>query len=306
MLALAVALAAIATTAPVLAKPGDQAAPAVDNATRDRSRAAFRRGVAQLRAQDWSGARASFEEAWSLVQHPSILLNLGIARLRTDDPVLAEQDLVRFLSEDPDAAADEQASAREALAEARSRIGTLRVVVSPAIARVVVDGKPLAVRSLPAGESVAEGRLKAGEHSVVVEADGFQPDKRAAVVKPKSDTELRLTLAPEAPKPPPPSGPSTRTIVGWSLAGTAGVALVGSGILGLRAMSLADDYSDRSSSSFQRPDVKDEGVAFRTGADVALVVGVLAGAGAVVLLLTDLGSGRPSGAVARPPALLRW
>src|SRR4051812_20223201 len=85
---------------------------------RERSRVAFRKGVAQLRAQDWAAARESFETAWTLYPHPSILLNLAIARLHTDDPVRAEQDLVRFLSEDGGASADELASAREALAEA--------------------------------------------------------------------------------------------------------------------------------------------------------------------------------------------
>jgi Tfp pilus assembly protein PilF len=71
-----------------------------DADAREKSRVAFRRGVAQLRSQDWTAARASFEAAWALYPHPSILLNLGIARLRTDEPVRAEQDLVRFLSED--------------------------------------------------------------------------------------------------------------------------------------------------------------------------------------------------------------
>jgi hypothetical protein len=109
-------------------------------------------------------------------------------------------------------------------------------------------------------------------------------------------------------------GPSTRTIVGWSLAGTSGVALVAGGIMALRALSLASDYEDRSSASFQDKDVKDEGIAFRTGADIALVTALLAGAGAIVLLLTDIGE--PGGSdVARirtrvrapsQPALFRW
>src|SRR3954470_13089318 len=127
-----VVLAMTGAVVPAYARPDDPPAGSVDPKVRERSRAAFRRGVVQLRARDWAGGRASFEEAWSLVQHPSILLNLGIARLRTDDPVLAEQDLVRFLSEDSGAGAEELASAREALADARSKIGTLRVVTDRA------------------------------------------------------------------------------------------------------------------------------------------------------------------------------
>ena len=309
------------------AKPEEtKETPKVDPQTRDKSRAAFRRGVAQLRAQDWAAARASFEEAWSLVQHPSILLNLGIARLRTDDPVLAEQDLVRFLSEDSGAGNDELASARDALAEARSKIGTLHVIVDKAAARVTVDGKPLAVRSQTGEEGVADARLKAGAHRVAVEAEGFLPDERSVDVPAKSETETRFTLtAKEAPRPassePPPAAPPTesiptRTIVGWSLAGTSGVALVASGVMGLVAMSRSSAYEDRTDiESFQNPDVKSSGVAFRTGADVALVTAILAGAGAAILLLTDVGtapstrSGAPgtvsSGASSRARRIVR-
>jgi len=288
---------------------------AADPQAKEKSRAAFRRGVTQLRAQDWAAARASFEEAWSLVQHPSILLNLGIARLKTDDPVLAEADLVRFLSEDPGAAADETSSARDALAEARSKIGTLRVTTMPASARVMVDGKAASIRaSTEAG--TAEVRLKAGKHTVAVDADGFNPEERPVDVPAKGETEVKVTLTakpdtttkPKDPPVPPTGGPSTRTIVGWSLAGVGGVALLASGIMGLRAISLSGDYEDATNrASFQNQDVKDEGIAFRTGADVALVAALLAVAGAVVLLFTDIGA--PKGADLanhRSRALLRW
>lgn len=303
-----------ATTYAAEARAGDAANDAVgsvDAEARERSRAAFRRGVTELRAEDWAGARASFEEAWSLVQHPSILLNLGIARLRTDDPVLAEQDLVRFLSEDSGATSEELASAREALGEARSRIGTLRVIATPATARVVIDGRPASVRA-PAGAGlggVAEARLKAGEHTVVVEADGFGAERRSVEVLPKSETELEIALAGGGARPGRSDGMPARAIVGWSLAGVSGVALAASGIMALRAMSLSNDYADRASPSFQDRDVKDEGIAFRTGADVALVTALLAGAGAVILLVTDIGASSDGGVArlaAQRPALVRW
>ena len=314
------AVAALGFVTPARARPDDTTGPttdvaSVDPATRERSRAAFRRGVSQLRAQDWSGARASFEEAWSLVQHPSILLNLGIARLHTEDPVLAEQDLVRFLSEDPGAAPEELASAREALAEARSKIGTLRIVATPASVRVVVDGQPVPVRVGEAGRGgIAEARLKAGRHDVRVDADGFGTEERSVEVAARSETELSIALAASRRSRSGRGGTSsTRAIVGWSLAGTSGVAVVAGGIMALRAISLSRDYEDRSSPSFQDRDVRDEGVALRTGADVALVTALLAGAGAVVLLLTDIGEpagsdvARASGRrVPAQPALLRW
>lgn len=292
---LAVIAAIVVTSASASAQPKEGAA-AVDPQAKERSRAAFRRGVAQLRAQEWAAARASFEEAWSLVQHPSILLNLGIARLKTDDPVLAEADLVRFLSEDSGAASDEVASAREALAEARSKIGTLRVVTAPPTARVMIDGKAAGNR-----EGTAEARVKAGEHTLAIDADGFVAEERTVSVAAKDTTEVRVSLVAKAGAPAPPTeaptererGPATRTIVGWSLAGVGAGALLATTVMGLRAISLSSDYEDpNNTKSFQNKDVKDEGIAFRTGADVALVIAILAGASAAVLLLTDIGASK--------------
>jgi hypothetical protein len=297
----------------------------VTAADKDKSRVAFRKGVAQLRAQDWAGARASFEEAWSFFQHPSILLNLGIARLKTDDPVLAEQDLMRFLGEDSGAGAEELTSARDALVEARSKIGGLRVIVTPAAARLTLDGKPLPTKTPPGtSEAVAETKVKAGGHSLTTEADGFAPDQRSFDVAAKGEAEVKIALA-AAPKTAgaataakvdartdaPASPFTTRKIVGYSLAGVSGIALVTSGILGLQAISASSDYENPRSRSYQKEDVKSEGVGYRTGADVALIIALLAGTGAVLLLFTDVGSkyiGAPPSRAQKPPLepLLRW
>jgi hypothetical protein len=307
---LAVALAGAPDRAAAAA--GDPPSPAAEASPGDRekSRAAFRRGVAQLRAQDWAGARASFEEAWSLVQHPSILLNLGIARLRTDDPVLAEQDLVRFLTDDTGASQEELASARDALTEARTKIGTVRVIVMPQSAKVTVDGKAVATKpsALISEGSIAETRVKAGKHTVVVDAPGFSPDQHDVDVPGKGEAEHKVTLGSGGGEPQSSSrgateaGKSrTRRIVGWSLAGVAGVGLITSGVLALEAASLSSDYGNPSSKSFQSPSVKSEGIGYRTGADVALLLALLAGTGSVLLLFTDVAGSR----IARP-GVIHW
>lgn len=276
---------------------------------RERSRVMFRKGVAQLRAQDWVGARASFEGAWGLYPHPSILLNLGIARLRTDDPVRAEQDLVRFLSEDVGATPEELAGAREALAEARSKLGTLRIVASPASAHVSVDGKSVeTVRRADAGSSsvVAEVRAKPGRHLVSAQAEGHTAEKREVDVAAKGEAVVSLALSrSDAPsKQPIEEGPSPRAVVGWSLAGLAGAALITGGLTALRAKSLADGYSDPASARYQDPDARSEGITFRTTADVMLGVAILGAATAAILLFTDLGKGGSD--VARRDPVLRW
>lgn len=291
----------------------DEPSAKTDADAREKSRVAFRKGVAELRAQDWAAARASFEAAHALYPHPSILLNLGIARLRTDEPVLAEQDLVRFLSEDVGASADELAGAREALAEARTKIGTLRVVVSPPSSRVAVDGKAVETvrRADPGGgqgprgqDVVAEVRTKPGFHAVAVDAEGFTSERRDVQVHARGESQVTLSLGrADVAKAPVDAGPHPRAIVGWSLAGLAGASLITSGITALRAKTLSDEYGDPASAHFQEGGARSEGITFRTAADVALSVALLSGAAAVVLLLTDLGKG--SSDVARS-ATLRW
>lgn len=296
-----------AVLVPAEARAEDPAAGQPDS--REKSRVAFRKGVAQLRAQDWGGARASFESAWALYPHPSILLNLGVARLRTDDPVRAEQDLVRFLSEDLGGSPEELAGAREALAEARTKIGTIRVSVSPESSRVVVDGKAVeTVRPANVGTSgvLAEVRVTPGRHLIEVEADGFAPVRRELEVTAMGEAVATVALSPlerTSPRPSAEAGPSPRAIVGWSLAGLAGAALVTSGVTALRAMSLSDDYGDPTSSRFQDADVRSEGIAYRTSADVAFSIALLGGGVAAVLLLTNIGK-TPSDAAR--PVMLRW
>lgn len=290
--ALTLGIVLLGANAPAQAAP-DRATSAEDAELRDRSRGAFRKGVTELRAQDWSAARASFETAWSLFPHPSILLNLGLSRLRTGDPALAEQDLLRFLSEDPGATADELASAREALAEARALVGTLRIVVSPSSASILVDNRPVErLKPVDAGPLrdavVAETRCKAGEHVIDVRAEGYQPGRLSLFVPAKSETEgqVSLTRISSSAKRPDVPVSDGRSIAGWGLLGFAGVAAGVGAFSGVRAKSLADAYVDRNSSRFQDADTRSQGITLRTAADVAFGVALVSGVAAVVLLLT--------------------
>lgn len=275
---------------------------AVDLAARDRSRAAFVRGVEHAKKGRWSEARVSFTEAYALYPHASILLNLGIAELRAGDPVAAERDLVRFFSEDRDAPPDDLASAREALSEARAKIGSILVEARPAFARVFVDGKPVeVVRSSDADGASALVRVVPGRHVVRVEADGYPADERS--VEAQASSQIRVVVALESSPEERPS--EARAIVGWSLAGLATGALVTSGVTALRAASLSEDYRDPASARFRDPSTRDVGIGFRTAADVALAVGVASGVAAAVLLLTQPGSSKTARA-SDPLGLVRW
>src|SRR5437016_6240482 len=114
--------------------------PAADSEdAKEKSRAAFRRGVELAKKGDYAHARDAFQEAYRLFQHPSILLNLGIAHSKTAEYAAAEEDLVRFLGDDGGATNEELHNARTILADVRTHLGTLKLRVSPDAARASLD-----------------------------------------------------------------------------------------------------------------------------------------------------------------------
>ncbi len=251
---------------------------------REESRAQFRRGVELVRQENFKAAKEAFERAYELFPHPSILLNLGTARLKVGDYVQAERDLARFLSDDGGAPADEVEGARRALAETRTHLGTARVRIEPTGARVRIDGQDAAVAS----GRFTDVRLALGRHRLVASYEGHAPaDVSFEVTDPAAPVEVRRTLTPVRREIPLDGGEAGPSPLGLALAGT-GVAALGVGAYsGLRARSLASDYNEPGSGHYQDAATRREGVTFRTAADVAFLVGILSVGAGIYLLFVD-------------------
>jgi hypothetical protein len=281
---------------------------------RDDSRAAFVRGVTEAHLGHYTAARDDFLEAYKLFAHPSILLNLGIARLHTGEYVAAEQDLMRFLSDDGGASSDEIASGRAALADVRQHLGTIHMRIAPLGARATLDGAPVAL--VPA--AFAEVRAVIGPNRLRVEADGFAPTTQTIFVRHEQPAEVDLVLAPlggtKEPPPtpevrrvaPPPEAPPVaqpaepRDVLGWSLLGV-GAVTAGIGVFcGLRAISLASAYNSPSSTYYQNHSTRTMGITFRTTADVLFVTAIASGGMGVYLLATTPKRGPSAKAVVGP------
>jgi hypothetical protein len=262
--------------------PPPRAAAAQDDA-RERSRAAFRRGVAQAEGGDYVAARESFAEAYRLFPHPSILLNLAIARAKTGQWLEAEQDLVHFLADDGGAHPDELASARAELAQARRHLGTFRLKVAPDGAHATLDARAVA---LLAGGFV-DVRATRGSHDLHVEADGYVPIDRTIVVGSAHAPDVDISLTPaNVASAAAPAPLDLRRTAGWFLLG-AGVVAAGVGLYsGIEAVSQANAYNTPGSGSFQDPGTKQRGLTFRTAADVAFVGAVALGGVGVYFLLS--------------------
>ncbi len=254
---------------------------------REQSRAEFRRGVELAKSGDFGRAREAFEAAYGLYPHPSILLNLGIARLKTGDPVGAEQDLSRFLADDGGAPPEEVQSARAALADARARLGALRVKVTPTSARARIDERPVA---LTPGEATTV-RLAVGAHEIVLEADGHEPERATLEIEAGKTATIERSLGAKPGRPSSPDGGAEGSkILGLSIAGGALVFAGVGTFCGLRARSLADDYNTPGNTSFQSAETRSEGTTFRTLADVSFGVAIVGAAvGAYFYFFHDSG-----------------
>jgi hypothetical protein len=262
-----------------------------DDDARTRSREAFRRGVTDVQAGDYTGARDAFAEAYRLFPHPSILLNLGIVRVRTGEYRQAEEDLLHFLADYGDASASDLASARAALAEARTHLGTIRLRASPEGARARLDAR--AIGLMPG--SFVEVRATFGTHKLHVEADGYEPMDRDVKVDATKTPSMDVALTKLGAGP----ADTTRHLVGWGLVGAA-VALTGFGAFaGLRAKNLADEYDTPGNAHYQDPSTKSTGLTFRTLADVSFVIALATGIGGGYLLLVPSPGGGGNGAMAR-------
>jgi len=256
---------------------------------RERSRAAFRRGVGQAESGDYASARDSFLEAYTLFPHPSILLNLGIARAHTGQWLEAEQDLVHFLADDGGARAEELASARAELAQTRQHLGSFRIRVTPSGSRATLDAQPIAL--LPG--SFVDVRTTRGSHALRVNADGYEPYKKTVDVSGEKapDVDVSLRAVGEAPVVKPGEGQRT---AGWFLVAGAGVAAVVGVVAGFEAISLANEYNTPGDLNFQKSGTKASGITFRTSADIAFLGALaLGGAGAYLLLTAPNGQQGP-------------
>jgi hypothetical protein len=103
--------------------------------------------------------------------------------------------------------------------------GILKLTSKPAGARVTLGGKPL-------GQTPLERGLPAGDHSVTLELEDWQPETRSiTVTKGRIDTvEVELTPGPSAPK---------KTLA-YVLLGTGAALALGGGIL----IALDEDHPD--------------------------------------------------------------
>jgi hypothetical protein len=257
---------------------------------------------------------ARFKAAHSLAATPITSLELGrayamLSQLAEARDVLVSVEHMPVLASESPKAANARIEARAMVDQVRERMPTLRVVFTQEPSsppHVTIDGVPMVPDSLR-----NPYRVNPGSHAILAEtADGARASANVVLIEHEART-VALTLGPatgparvEHPDPTPEApGPSPWFYVGL---GTAGVGIITGTITGLFALSKAHKLEGECTGTTCPRSAEADLSSSRTMGTVSTIAFVVAGAGAVLAVVSWVT--RPSGAVptAIAPGAVRW
>lgn len=220
---------AITLSIPSSAAPAD--APSADRteveALTDKARQLYMEGLGALEKSQWADAHASFLAAWRIKPQYQIASNLGLSEVKLGKYRDAAEHLTYYMREAPAKKVQERLRAKVLLDEALAKVATVKLIVVPAGADVLVNGASIGRAPLldpifvEPGACVVEARL-----------EGHDTIKRPIAATAGSAQDLELHL--EKPKvtglpvAPSPDGPNSKILIAGGV--TAGVAL-GAGLV---------------------------------------------------------------------------
>ncbi|MEO0322025.1 MAG: PEGA domain-containing protein [Myxococcota bacterium] len=261
-----------------------------------RAREAYGRGVQLYEQELYAEAAAAFDEAYGYVPLPLVLRPLAEAHERAGDIDGAVLALEGFLSHDhPDLSEEARSELEAKLASLKSNPGFLDVYVDPEGAEIVIDG------DVNAEAAPTRVELPAGEHVVIVSAEGFLPAERMVRVPYGGYARVEVTMEPEPlpePEPvevaPPPLEPLPAddlveddvdrgaSPAVWALGAVSAAALATGSALGFLALTQESQFDGEA-----RESTADRGEGFALGADIAFGISFATAVTAVALYLAQ-------------------
>jgi tetratricopeptide (TPR) repeat protein len=263
------------------------------------------KGNAEYVQKHWDAARDCYLKAWDIKRHFTIAANLAEVEMRLGHYAEAAGYLKYVLANLPEEQQQERQSAEKQLLECRSHLTAVRVAVDVSNATVLVDGRD--VGQTPLHDELL---LEPGKHVISVtkpgypnlsrelSAEGNQVDVTLTLEKPASESKpVSPHVEPAAP-PHIDRASSSKAYRTGSYIGF-GVAAVGVGVGSyflLRARSAASDSDSEyrsclpncSTGEKQRISSLDDQAAHqRTAGGISFVVGGVALATGITLLLTE-------------------
>jgi hypothetical protein len=265
----------------------------------------FQQGLAAMERGELARACELLGESQRLDPGGGTLLNLGLCHERAGHVATAwarYHDALGLARRD--ARSDRITFAEEHIKLLEPRLPRLAVVIGEPVpgARVKIDGA-----ALPASAWETPSPVDPGEHELRVEAPGrrvytvavaLREGETRRVAVPPLVRDAAGAIGPEGPHEPPPG--RTQRVLGWSLTGVGGGAVIAAAVLGALAIgaeSTADAAcpSAGACTSVRGLDASNRASSFATGATISGISGVVLLAGGIVMLLTA-----PSSSAASP------
>ncbi|WP_437939886.1 PEGA domain-containing protein [Sorangium sp. So ce341] len=221
----------------------------------DKARKLYMDGVAASEKERWADAYASFVAAWALQKHYTIAGGMGTCELMLQRYVDAAKHLaiyVREIEKDATATPDERAAAIRTYAQARAKVGAVKLRVDLENAEVLVGQE--VVGTVPLQDPLF---LEPGTHTITVRQLGYEPASVAVELKAGQEVErsieLKRAASAEGPRETTPErpwqgdvvydpGPNKTLLIAGGVAG--GVGVIAGTVFTILALGKAGDADD--------------------------------------------------------------
>jgi len=152
----------------------------------------FQQGVALFREQNYDAALAEFQGAYGISSEPVVLYNLGLTYKALFRYPEAIETLERYVSESAakghPVAKDRRAEVETIIAEMRSLLADVTIVLTPPDAALRVDGRPVVLGV----DGVV--KLPAGSHAIEANAADYMAARREITVVAGTPQSVPLAL----------------------------------------------------------------------------------------------------------------
>jgi len=293
-------------------KQPKEAAPTSEEAKKEEAKKLYGEASEKFKANDFAGALPLFEQADTVYPGaaPKHKIAVCLDKLgKTREAIAAYR---AFIDSNPgEKYAEKVTEANARIAELQGMLpAQITLKVSPPDAKglqVTLDGKPVQGTSFEAPP---------GQHTLVVTAEGLQPQTEPLTLKGAEQREVALTLtppppaAPPAPTPPvappeqPPEEGGGSNIPAYVTLGIAGAGVVLGTVFGIMALGAKSDFNAEGGATNDNADAAERDALI---ADMSFGVALTFGITGVVLLLTGGEEAAPEEpAAASMPKLLPY
>jgi prefoldin subunit 5 len=172
------------------------AGPALGDANMEEAKRHFSQGVALYNDGNFNAALAEFEAAYKIKQSPAVLYNIGLTHKSLFHYNEAIESLQQYLAADKKMPKERQKEVQQLVSEMRALLAEVTLNIIPDGAQVKLDDRTI-------GQSPMKPYLiAAGNHTLEVLAEGYQPQKKEILVSAGQalTINLKLTAIPKSGK----------------------------------------------------------------------------------------------------------